>query len=382
MTLNRPLAFLSLLAWSASVLADLSLLVVIEPTSRQDAFSLSAANLEAGLGAALKQQATLTKSDDLSDAMRATRSGGYDVFIAPAQVAASALSHGYELIGSTDKPEQYVLVGKKAMASAAALRGGRIYLPQQDSIYTYMARGMLNSAGLSLRDLRSVAYERYPQAGLVSVNLGASDATVIRLGDWEAWSKDYPGVARVLATSTPVPGGFSVVIKKDLSSDVRAKAAKWFATVSDSSGLRPVTIRPQLSEYKSVAELGTFTPTSLPGVKVVNASEVRQLIASGAVFVDTRTEKEFKAKRVPQAVFAPYVEKSLKDVVFDVKVDDFSALDKVDKSKPTIFACNGAECWKSYKASKFALGRGFTQVYWFRGGLPEWEAARQPVAKD
>ena len=382
MTLTRPLAFLSLLAWSASVLADLSLLVVVEPTSRQEAFSLSSTSLESGIGVTLKQQVTLTKSDDLADAMRATRSGGFDVFIAPAQVAASALAHGYELVGSTDKPEQYVLVGRKVLASVGALRGGRIYLPQQDSIYTYMARGMLNSAGLSLRDLKSVAYERYPQAGLVSVNLGASDATVIRLGDWEAWSKDFPGVARVLATSTHVPGGFSVVIRKDIPADVRAKVAKWFATSPESSGLRPVTIRPQLSEYKSVAELGTFTPTNLPGAKVVNAAEVRQLIANGAVFVDTRTEKEFKAKRVPQAVFAPYLEKSLKDVVFDVKLDDFSALDKIDKTKPTIFACNGAECWKSYKASKFALGRGFTQVYWFRGGLPEWEAAGQPAVKD
>ena len=124
MTLTRPLAFLSLLAWSASVLADLSLLVVVEPTSRQEAFSLSSTSLESGIGGTLKQQVTLTKSDDLADAMRATRSGGFDVFIAPAQVAASALAHGYELVGSTDKPEQYVLVGRKVLASVGALRGG------------------------------------------------------------------------------------------------------------------------------------------------------------------------------------------------------------------------------------------------------------------
>lgn len=54
-------------------------------------------------------------------------------------------------------------------------------------------------------------------------------------------------------------------------------------------------------------------------------------------------------------------------------------MDKLDKAKPVIFACNGAECWKSYKASKAAVERGFKQVYWFRGGLPEWRAQGLPV---
>ena len=38
-----------------------------------------------------------------------------------------------------------------------------------------------------------------------------------------------------------------------------------------------------------------------------------------------------------------------------------------------IFHCNGPECWKSYKASQVALASGFRTVYWFRGGMPEWE---------
>jgi rhodanese-related sulfurtransferase len=92
----------------------------------------------------------------------------------------------------------------------------------------------------------------------------------------------------------------------------------------------------------------------------------------GATFVDVRTEKEFKERRVRGAILIPYVEKSLKDVAFDPALDTFAGLDKLDPGKPVIFACNGAECWKSYKASKVAMGKGFKNVYWFRGGLPEW----------
>jgi rhodanese-related sulfurtransferase len=39
-----------------------------------------------------------------------------------------------------------------------------------------------------------------------------------------------------------------------------------------------------------------------------------------------------------------------------------------------IFACNGAECWKSYKSCVAAIKGGYKQVYWFRGGFPEWVA--------
>ena len=58
------------------------------------------------------------------------------------------------------------------------------------------------------------------------------------------------------------------------------------------------------------------------------------------------------------------------------------ALDKLpglDKAKPVIFACNGAECWKSYKAAKVATTKGFKSVYWLRGGLPEWDETGLPT---
>ncbi|MEK8033916.1 rhodanese-like domain-containing protein [Ideonella sp. DXS29W] len=362
--------------------ADLSAVVAIEPTARKTGLMLSRYATEAKLGKLLGQPVKVATSEDMTDVMRATRSGGYDVFIAPAQVAASALAHGYELVGSTDPNEQYVLVGRAALQSTADVKQGRIYLPQQDSIYTYMARGMLTASGLSLRDLRSVEYARYPVAGLTAVSLGLSDVTVVRREDWEAWQRDNPTAAKILASSGSVPGGFSVAVKKDLPADVRAKLAKWFADPPGESGLRPAAHQAALTQYQAVAQLGTFTPTQLPGATVVTAAQVQELVAKGAVVVDTRNEREYESKHIPGAVFVPYHEKSLKDVVYEASADDFSALSKLDPSKPTIFHCNGAECWKSYKASRAAIAKGFKQVYWFRGGMPEWESARLPVERD
>lgn len=365
----------ALLAWCALAQAELSVMVAVEPTSKKEGFLLLRANVEKGLGTATAQAVTLTTSEDLTDVMRSTRTGDYDIYIAPAQVAASALLRGYELIGSTEVSEQYVLVGRQHHGATDAVKGGRLYLPQQDSIYTYMARGMLNANGLSFKDMGAVEYARYPLAGLTAVNLGLFDATVVRKSDWEASAKSQEVAAKVLATSGFVPGGFSVVIKKSLPADVRAKAAKWLSTSGSSAGLKPLGVHAEMAAYKSVAELGFFTPTHLPGATVVNAKEVQQLVGQGVVLVDTRTEKEYKTRHVPGAIFVPYVEKSLKDVAFEAKLDDFSGIDKLDPAKPVIFSCNGAECWKSYKASKQAVLKGFKRVYWFRGGLPEWEAS-------
>ena len=378
----RPIGLLLLWGLGCSnALAQLTAIVVVEPTARKAAHSILRTSAESGLSKAAGQPVTLTTSDDLADVMRATRSASYDIFIAPAQVAASLLQRGYELVGATHKSDKYLLVGLQPIATVPAMKGRRLYLPQQDSIYTYMARGMLSEAGLSFQDLRAVQYEKFPQAGLTALTLATADATVVREDDWAEWSAVHPGIARVLATSQPVPGGFSIVVKKDLPADARSKLAQWFSTSSSAGGLPLVSVRPEAMEYHRVAELGLLSPTSLPGVTRITAREAQTLLAQGVTLVDARTEKEFKTKRIRGAVSAPYVERSLKEVAFNAAQDDFQALDKLslDKTKPVIFACNGVECWLSYKAAKVATTKGFKSVYWLRGGLPEWEEAGLPT---
>lgn len=364
---------------SGAAQAQLTAIVAVEPTEKKAGHSILRSALEAGLSKASGQAVTVTTTEDLADVMRATRSAGYDIFIGPPQVAASALQRGYELVGCSQKSDHYVLVGLGQIESVGALKGKRLYLPQQDSVYSYMGRGMLNEAGLSFKDLKSVRHEKYPQAGLSALTLGTTDATVVRAEEWTQWSATYPGVAKVLATSRPVPGGFSAVLRKDLPGDVRNKLAQWLSTASGGTGLAPTGLRPEAQEYQKVAELGLFTPSSLPGVKRVSAKDVVQLQGQGAVVVDTRTEKEFRAKRIRGAVWAAYGEKSLKDVAFNPEQDDFKALETLDRSKPLVFSCNGAECWKSYKAAKVAAEKGFPNVYWMRGGLPEWDAEGLPT---
>lgn len=377
----RQMVAASLLLGMGFAHAQLTAVIAVEPTSKKDSLGIVTAVVESAIVKATGQPARVLINEDLTDVMRATRTGEVDIYIAPPQVAASALSRGYELIGSTNPIEQYVLVTRRDSSTIQSLDGRRLYLPQQDSVYSYVARGMLNAAGLSFQNLR-VEFARWPSAGLIAVDLGVVDATVVRQTEWADWTAVRGRALHAVATSVPVPGGLSVVVRKTLPEKSREKLTRWFTSGATTSGLKAVTERADTSMYKAVAELGYFTPNSLPGATVVTAAQARQLVADGAVIVDTRSEKEYKAKRIPHAVFVPYHEKSLKDVAFDPAKDDFRDLAKLDKDKPTVFSCNGAECWKSYKASKAALAAGFKKVYWFRGGLPEWESTGLQVAQN
>jgi rhodanese-related sulfurtransferase/ABC-type phosphate/phosphonate transport system substrate-binding protein len=371
--MNRTVLAWALMLAAGSAAADIKVLVAVDPSDRES-MVIGVQDIAASLSKAAGTPAKVLKSQDLSDAMRSTRTGEYDVYVAPAHVAASALAHGYGLVGATEADDVYQLVAKSGAKAAADLKGGRIYLPQQDSVAAYMARGMLNESGQSLKTFREVLYRRTSGAGLFAIDTGMVDATVAKRADVEQWQKRGEAKGAPLLTSRPVPGGMSVVVRKDLPEATRAKVEGWFLSPTGAMpGIGRVAYRPDPAAYRYVAALGNWTPAQLPGAKVVTADEVQSLARTGVAIVDVRTAKEYGEKRIPGAISIPYVEKSVKDVAFDPKADAFALPAAMDRAKPVIFHCNGPECWKSYKASQVALAGGFKTVYWFRGGMPEWE---------
>lgn len=364
-----------------SAIPQLKLMVAVDPSDVGAGF-VSVDEISEGLGRAAGKHVRALKTENLGDAMRATRTGEYDVYIAPAHVSASALAHGYELVGSTVPMEAYVFVTRAQIGGIRELKDKKLYLSQQDSVAAYIAKGMLNEAGQSLKTFKEVLYKKTTGAGLFAVGVGMVDATVAPEGEARAWLAANPGKGVVLLKSQPVPLGMSVLVKSSLPDSMKLRMAAWFnGPEATLPGLGRVVAKHEAAPYKYVASLGHFTPGQLPGVKRVRAAEVKELIAQNALMVDVRSEKEYNEGHIPGAILVPYGEKSLKDIAFDPAADSFSGVDKLDKNKAVIFACNGPECWKSYKAAKAAVARGFTNVHWFRGGLPEWKAEGMAVER-
>jgi rhodanese-related sulfurtransferase/ABC-type phosphate/phosphonate transport system substrate-binding protein len=375
--MNRLLAagLWTLLFIAGTALADLKIMVGVDPSDRES-MVISVLDMQQTLSRIAGQPVHAVKSQDLGDVMRSTRTGEYDIYIAPAHVAASALAHGYALIGSTDRDELYQLVVRPGAKGPADLNGGKIYLTQQDSVGAYMARGMLNEAGQSLKMFQQVFYRTTSGAGLFAIDAGLVDATVAKKGDYESWVKQNSSQSAVLLSSRAVPGGMSVVVKNSLPEQTRSKLEAWLISPGGTlAGIGKVSYHSELANYKYVAALGNWTPSQLPGVRMVTASEVVALSQKGVPIIDVRLAKEYNEKHIRGAQSIPYGEKSLKDVAFDPALDNWSGPEQLDKAKPVIFHCNGAECWKSYKAAKVAQSKGFTTVYWFRGGFPEWESS-------
>ncbi|HSD52850.1 MAG TPA: PhnD/SsuA/transferrin family substrate-binding protein [Burkholderiales bacterium] len=345
-------------------------------------------SLASYLGASLGTDVKLAIGRDLSRELQKMRAGLYEVLVGPAHVIGAAMRYGYEPVARFAGEERAVFVASKAsgIKSFEGAKGARLALPPTDSLATYLARGELNAKGVKVNEFfAEVKEHRYHEVALLSVEFGQADVAVADERLAKEWVAKNGG--QIILETRATPGiGVAVYTKLDKPTKDRIRTAfltpnpKVVAT-APLTGLDLATVKPiGAEEYKYVSTLGYFTPRQLPGATVVSADEVAELLKKGATIYDTRTAEEYGAKHIQGAKFLPYGEKSRKEVGFDVRQDHFDLTKAIqDKGAPVIFACNGAECWKSYKASDAAVKAGYQQVYWFRGGFPEWSLKGLPT---
>lgn len=311
-------------------------------------------------------------SNDATGDLQTTRSRLHEVYVAPAHVIGSAVRYGYQPVLGYSRPVQVVLasLASSGIANLGQTQGKVLGLPLQDSVVTYLVRGEIQATNTTLkRHFASMYQTRYQEALLICLQLRRCDVVAVEKVLFDQWVASGEKLVAVMQTRE-VPG-LSVAIRDDSKIDlVELRSALTEALVGEK--LQSFSV----DDFKYVSTLGYFTPRSLAGATVVDAPTVAALIKQGARYIDTRNEVEYKAGHVAGAVLVPYVEKSLKDPDYDASKDEFdlAALGK-NKAAVMVFACNGPECWKSYKASRAAIKAGYTKVHWFRGGVPEWRNA-------
>jgi rhodanese-related sulfurtransferase len=319
---------------------------------------------------------TVRLSTDATGDLQATRSRLYEVYVAPAHVIGSAIRYGYQPVLGYSRPVQVVLVAlaNSGVTNLAQAQGKVLGLPMQDSIVTYLVQGEFHASNTTLkRQFASLYQTRYQEALLICLKLRRCDVVAVEKSLFDRWLAAGEKLVAVMQTRE-VPG-LSVALRDDSKINPVALAAAIAAALPDEE-----VRRMNVDDFKYVSTLGYFTPRSLPGVTVVDAPAVVALMKQGARYIDTRNDVEYKAAHVAGAVLIPYVEKSPKDPDYDASKDQFdlTALGS-DKAALLVFACNGPECWKSYKASRAAIKAGFSRVHWFRGGVPEWRSANLPL---
>jgi len=121
------------------------------------------------------------------------------------------------------------------------------------------------------------------------------------------------------------------------------------------------------------------TPTTVPGARTVSTVELKKLLDSPnpPLLFDVLKESKMMIRG------ALYLGSSAGDGrVFPADKARFAkmleAVTNGDKNKSMVFYCLSSYCWLSYNAVLRAVGEGYQNVLWYRGGFDAWKAAEYP----
>ncbi|MEO8525721.1 MAG: hypothetical protein ABI460_13440, partial [Caldimonas sp.] len=137
-------AFLGLAAAHAGAASEVRVLLGIDPADSTGDVLLSASLAPSqSLTRTTGVRTTITQTSSMAEVMRASRTVENEIIIAPAHVTASAILHAYQLLATSGQEQVYALVARNNIDTLDKLAGKRLYLPQQDSLRSYVAKGLL-----------------------------------------------------------------------------------------------------------------------------------------------------------------------------------------------------------------------------------------------
>jgi len=381
--------FAAALAINAHAREELLLNVTLDYDQERDSIGTQSVfnDLAKFLAGAVGQPVKLVMTQNAERVGERIRTNSFSLLLAPAQLVGLAMRNGYTPVAKTERNTSLVLVAPKSahIKSLEDARGKRIALPHQESLVSYLFRGEMNALGLSPSSYFSrVMHMNQYGAVLYSMEIGQADLAAMKeevASDWIARDQNAMVIRRFAAV--PAAG---VVVSDKLDEAVRDKLRSAFTRLDKDLETRLKRVKfgsfdpADKHDFEYVSTRGFYTPETLPGASIASAEQVKKLMGQGVPLFDVRPLAHRRAGFIPGSVSLPYEMNSPKEVDYDDSVDRFD-LAKLpqDKNAPMIFQCNGAECWFSYKASRYLVKRGYKRIYWFRTGLPAWKAAGYPV---
>ena len=122
------------------------------------------------------------------------------------------------------------------------------------------------------------------------------------------------------------------------------------------------------------------TPATLPGARVLRTLELKAMLEQEPrpFLVDVLSGPAHRT--LPGALWLHNGGLGDFDAAEEKRyLDTVALLAGHDKARHLVFFCSSAQCWLSYNAALRAVRAGYTNVYWYRGGIDAWRAAGLPT---
>lgn len=117
------------------------------------------------------------------------------------------------------------------------------------------------------------------------------------------------------------------------------------------------------------------TPTSIPGGQVVTTMQLAQAMQGGMqmVLIDVLGGDY----TLPNAFKAPALASPghFGDGIQQQAAQWLRQVTQGNPTMPIVIYCSDPQCWLSYNGALRTIAAGFTNVYWYRGGLQAWQMA-------
>lgn len=117
------------------------------------------------------------------------------------------------------------------------------------------------------------------------------------------------------------------------------------------------------------------TPTSVRGGRIITTAALSQAVNAGKqmVVIDVLGQNY----SLPGALMAPALASGgdFNDRIQQQAVQWLGQITRGDRGQAIVIYCSDPHCWLSYNATLRVVAAGYSNVYWYRGGLQAWQMA-------
>lgn len=124
------------------------------------------------------------------------------------------------------------------------------------------------------------------------------------------------------------------------------------------------------------------TPTTHPTAAVINTQDLHaMLIGPNPPVTINAVSGKNQVTSIPGSIWLPASGQggTFDDDIQTQLASTLGNLTDNDFARPIVVYCLDANCWLSYNAALRLHALGYENIYWYRGGIAAWKAAKLPA---